>query len=171
MFQQQIIVHLSDTIGIDLFVNEMSERLLIVLLWDVFHRSIHRRAPRAFPWGRNLPRRHFLSRFGFFVKLFSTTSFQPASWWESDGDWTARRDGCEAYIGCGCLKAPEPTSAHSQVASQRLCPDMKNEAISVIGKIFFATSAQLRPLSASYSMVSTKLFSMGDREEGVRVIK
>ena len=77
---------------INLFINEMSERLLIVLLWDVFHRSIHRRAPRAFPWGRNLPRRHFRFFFGFFVKLFSTTSFHPVlpgeiGWWLNCETW------------------------------------------------------------------------------------
>ena len=129
----------------------MSERLLIVLLWNVLHGTIHRRAARAFPWGRNLPRRHFfiffLSRFfGFFAILFN---YQLPPWFlvKSDVDWTVRWEGCTAYIGPGCLRAPGPTSAHSQVSVQRMRRHAKHRYCQ---QIYFTRSlGALRALTSS----------------------
>ena len=95
----------------------MSERLLVILLWDVLHGTIHRRAPRAFPWGRNLPRRHFLSFLRILCKSLYSTMYQAICTLvpgEIGCRLNCQMGGKSDLYRAGVSKGAGATSAHSQ---------------------------------------------------------
>ena len=111
---------------IDLFVDEMSERLLISFLRNILHGAIHWRTPRTLPRRRNLPRRHFFSVFPPCFDFFLASTFSNFTL-VSHEEIRCRLASawCDRLYRAEVSKATGPTSAHSREAVQ--CPSSRTK--------------------------------------------